>query len=317
MALLIGTDEAGYGPNLGPLVISATVWECNGDWQSLDLEHALQKLTGDGDPRYRLAIADSKQVFSPAGGFRQLERTLFTFLALQRAQPTNWQGIWSHLASSSVEQFTQLPWYNGFDVRVPVDLELTELHSLVKNAGLFFADAPVRFCKAASRSVEPPLFNELSDQLGNKASLLTDVTLKLVEQVLGQYPPQPALVLCDKHGGRNRYLAALQTVFPEHLIRVISESGPISVYRSGTQEAPIEFRFVAKGERLFPVALASMFSKYLRELGMLAFNEFWARHEPGLKPTAGYPLDAKRFRIDISPAAKRLAIGAEVFWRTR
>ena len=27
MTYLIGTDEAGYGPNLGPLVISATVWQ--------------------------------------------------------------------------------------------------------------------------------------------------------------------------------------------------------------------------------------------------------------------------------------------------
>ena len=26
MGYLIGTDEAGYGPNLGPLVISASVW---------------------------------------------------------------------------------------------------------------------------------------------------------------------------------------------------------------------------------------------------------------------------------------------------
>ena len=26
MGLLIGTDEAGYGPNLGPLVVAATIW---------------------------------------------------------------------------------------------------------------------------------------------------------------------------------------------------------------------------------------------------------------------------------------------------
>ncbi len=26
MAYLIGTDEAGYAPNLGPLIISCTVW---------------------------------------------------------------------------------------------------------------------------------------------------------------------------------------------------------------------------------------------------------------------------------------------------
>ena len=27
MPYLLGTDEAGYGPNLGPLVISASLWE--------------------------------------------------------------------------------------------------------------------------------------------------------------------------------------------------------------------------------------------------------------------------------------------------
>ena len=26
MTLVIGTDEAGYGPNLGPLAVAATVW---------------------------------------------------------------------------------------------------------------------------------------------------------------------------------------------------------------------------------------------------------------------------------------------------
>ena len=30
MGLLIGMDEAGYGPNLGPLVVTVTVWEVPG-----------------------------------------------------------------------------------------------------------------------------------------------------------------------------------------------------------------------------------------------------------------------------------------------
>ena len=31
MGYLIGTDEAGYGPNLGPLVVSASVWRVPDD----------------------------------------------------------------------------------------------------------------------------------------------------------------------------------------------------------------------------------------------------------------------------------------------
>ena len=37
----------------------------------------------------------------------------------------------------------------------------------------------------------------------------------------------------------------------------------------------------------FCVALASMASKYLRELFMLEFNRFWQEKVPGLAPTAG------------------------------
>ena len=29
MMLVVGTDEAGYGPNLGPLVVAATAWEAD------------------------------------------------------------------------------------------------------------------------------------------------------------------------------------------------------------------------------------------------------------------------------------------------
>src|SRR5271163_2247191 len=45
MAYLIGTDEAGYAPNLGPLVISSTVWRVAD--QPLDCE------AESGQPRGR------------------------------------------------------------------------------------------------------------------------------------------------------------------------------------------------------------------------------------------------------------------------
>jgi len=64
MGVLIGTDEAGYGPNLGPLVITASVWEVPGDPRNFDFFAALSGVVSEqaakGDQR--LHVADSKAV---------------------------------------------------------------------------------------------------------------------------------------------------------------------------------------------------------------------------------------------------------------
>ena len=39
--ILIGTDEAGYGPNLGPLTVAATAWHLPDGVEPLDLWKAL------------------------------------------------------------------------------------------------------------------------------------------------------------------------------------------------------------------------------------------------------------------------------------
>ena len=66
-----------------------------------------------------------------------------------------------------------------------------------------------------------------------------------------------------------------------------------------------------------PAALASMLSKYLRELSMLAFNAYWKQFLPDIKPTAGYPVDAQRFREDIAHVAKERKIRERMIWRSR
>jgi hypothetical protein len=78
-----------------------------------------------------------------------------------------------------------------------------------------------------------------------------------------------------------------------------------------------EIRFRTKAEAHLPVALASMVCKYVRELAMDLFNDFWAKHVPGLKPTKGYPVDAKRFKNDIAEAQRQLGITDDVLWRER
>ena len=57
--------------------------------------------------------------------------------------------------------------------------------------------------------------------------------------------------------------------------------------------------------------------KYAREVGLELFNRFWQQHVPGLKPTKGYPEDAKRFRDDVDAARQKLGISDREFWRCR
>jgi hypothetical protein len=71
------------------------------------------------------------------------------------------------------------------------------------------------------------------------------------------------------------------------------------------------------GERFMPTALASMTAKYLRELSMQAFNEFWRAFVPELKPTAGYYRDAWRFKKEIAAKQQELRIDDRVIWRNR
>ena len=57
------------------------------------------------------------------------------------------------------------------------------------------------------------------------------------------------------------------------------------------------------GDRLDPrISWGSILAKYLRELCLRAFNRYFVARVPGLRPTAGYPEDAKRFIAEVDAA---------------
>jgi hypothetical protein len=184
------------------------------------------------------------------------------------------------------------------------------LNAVMRQAG-------IQLLVLRSVAVFPDEFNRLTEQHGSKGAALTRLTLELLGTVLEQSGEHPTLVVCDKHGGRNRYAAALQAHFPEYLIEVHGEGRAQSVYRWGAAAGRVEVRFQSSGERFLPAALASMTSKYLRELAMLAFNDFWCRRVPNLRATAGYPLDARRFKAQIATAQEQLGIPDHQVWRAR
>jgi hypothetical protein len=331
MAFLVGTDEAGYGPNLGPLVISASVWQVSNGVEKDGLYEPLAAAVsrapqpgGDGAVP-RVAIADSKLLYHSGHGLRLLERGLWSAWAVEERSeesepakiPRTVGEVWQRLAGWSAAG-RQAALCDGCDDQpAPLDAQPEELGRLRPIVEETLRVAGVRLIGLRSLAIFPDEFNETVGLYGSKGEALSRWTLGLVARVTAPLGAGPISIVCDKHGGRNHYLPLLLDFFPDGFIETHGEGRQRSVYRFGPQNRRVEISFQAKGESHLPTALASMASKYLRELAMRALGEFWCRRVPGLRPTAGYPQDARRFRDEIAPVQRALGIEDRVLWRER
>jgi len=319
MVFVLGTDEAGYGPNLGPLCVAASAWQLPSRAAAECMYEQLAAVVAadpDGVPP-RLAIADSKRLYKPGGTLELLERGVLTALALLDRLPRCWREVWQVLDGPGATQLAGCPWHEGFDEELPLHATAADLRAAAAALAEGCRQCGTSLRELRAAVVFPAEFNRAVAGCDNKAEVLSLTTLRLAERVLAALPAGPAIVFCDKHGGRNRYAALLQHVFADELVVVRHESPALSRYEVRQGGRRIEFRFQPKGEQHLPTALASMTAKYLRELAMRPFNAFWQRQVPGLRPTAGYPADARRFWEEIQPAQQRLGIAAEVVWRER
>jgi ribonuclease HII len=326
MPYLIGTDEAGYGPNLGPLVISLSVWWVEDDPQQVDLAERLNEVIVAGRPSspgdQRVAIADSKQLYGGGRGLDVLERGVLSALSVADRCPRSWRALWSALGADEELDRDQLPWYRDFDLPLPAATDGDLLEETADELRDGLRRRNVRLEAIRSVAVFPGRFNDLVAQHGNKATALSRVTLALLDEALRSLPDEPILICCDKHGGRKRYGPLLQQQFPDYLVEIIDERPRESVYRWGPPRRRVQAHFKAGGESFLPAALASMTSKYLREMAMRALNHFWCDRVDGLRPTAGYPLDARRFKAEIADVQQGLArqgmnVADHVLWRCR
>ncbi len=270
-----------------------------------------------GGAAWRLAIADSKALYSPAVGLQSLERGVLAALALVDHCPGDWLDVWQVLDPAALDHLPSMPWHVDYDLRLPLAADVDDLASLLPKLRRGLDREGVRLVMLRSRAIFPEQFNHSNRECGNKSGTLSAVTLALLAEVLTDCQGEEVLIVCDKHGGRNSYGPLLQKQFPEPWIEVHRETLAESVYRWGPSEARIEARFCARGESFLPTALASMTSKYLRELAMRAFNDFWCSRVSDLAPTAGYPLDARRFRRAIQKAQRELGIADRILWRDR
>ena len=313
MTLVVGTDEAGYGPNLGPLVVAASAWRLAAPADRAE-EVFANLAAGGWNPSPGPLWADSKTIYRGAHGLAALERGVHAGLLLAGMTAIDgWQALATALGASVSEQPATPDWAPLASLRLPCAATPESCSAAAGAARTALDAAGVALVHVAARAIYPAEFNRSLDAGLNKSDILSQATLDLAATVLDRIGPDDTVVWCDRHGGRKSYAGLVGRHFMAPLVQPLEETATRSAYIVPAARLRIEFS--VGGEARLPVAIASMTAKYVRELAMQAFNGFWSGRVAGLAPTAGYPVDARRWRDEAASAITTAGIPLDAVWR--
>ncbi len=341
--IIAGIDEAGYGPLLGPLTVGccamrvirpAEVSDSTDLWSLLDRAVARKRST-----RGLLHVADSKRVYTPAQGLRELERSVLAFVACRVANdsaPTgtfdSLNALLERLLTDRGEDVASLPWYCPTELeKHPAEITpdaATLAHGMLRRS---LVESGVEVVAARVHAVSEKRLNRLFDAMRNKSAVSFNFVAEHMQYLLDHFADEGLLIWCDRQGGREHYDAVLRTMFEGWDVAIEGETTERAEYSlrqkvpprraAGSDkrsDAVVRLIFSEKAEeRAMPVALASMFAKYVREVLMHRFNAYWLARAPGVKPTAGYWTDGQRFVKEIADAARKEGVRLQELIRSR
>lgn len=301
MVVLVGIDEAGFGPLLGPLVVSSSTFSLPHHLLKSDLWQILRKSLSDRRKRLagRLLIADSKKAFNKSLGIKHLERTVLASLKCLGKEPTTLAELMELLCPSCLGRLSDYPWYKGAGSR-PLSADVADRRIASSVLAEDLSSNGIELLDLKSCCLDVAYYNKMVAAVRNKANVLFSATSRLIKRACDNFSDDDLHIIVDRQGGRIRYRKNLQRLFGDMELRILRESPEASSYelQAGRKRMRLHF-VVGADERFLPVSLASMVSKYLRELLIYNINRYFASFDGNLRPTAGYWKDGLRFIEEI------------------
>ena len=322
MVILAGIDEAGYGPLLGPLVVSVAALEMPKEllradlWQNLSKAVAKDKKNLKG----RLLITDSKKAYTPASGTAHLRRTVLSSLAALNQEaaphPETALDLLCRLCPPAAQRLSDYPWHQNLaHLQLGDNPQAIDVASAVLSRNM--QEHGIKLKSLSARCLDVGFYNGRVEAVKNKSRVLFGELCGLVSELIDSDSPGPFQFVIDRQGGRTNYHQELLRMFPGGELTILRQDDKTSSYELAMGKKQVRFHFaVGADEKYLPVCLASMVSKYIREVVMESQNAFFRDLCPTLKPTAGYWQDGQRFVSELAEKIPHFSYDPQKFIRS-
>lgn len=272
--IVIGIDENGLGPVLGPMVVTACAFGTPSYAPELFWQLSDKDLPAD----------DSKVVF------KQNKH------AWAESAVLKWLSLFGHVPKTATDLFSRicqlqpLPCPTNFPkvCRLKDEIPLPLFSANAPSARSLdlrnrFESAQISPVWVGSFSICPGQYNEAMATGGrNKLQYDFELMIRLIRIVEQQFPHDEILAICGKVGGTKNYRPWFEAINITPLT-TLKEIPECSKYICGDRTT---IAFIKDGDSAhLPVAVASMVGKYIREIHISEMNRLLA---PNQKPVSGY-----------------------------